>query len=90
MSTCRQVARKTLLTVTGLVSVHDATWTTDRERAARRWQDVHPELADGLDELVAWSSWHDTATKRRLAHALDTTVDRIVHQFATDVGLWPT
>lgn len=86
----RRVARKTLLSVAGLVSIHDATWTTDREHAARRWQQIHPELAHGLDELVAWSSPPATADPARVAARLDTTVDQIVHQFAHDIGLWST
>ena len=39
----------------GLVSVHDATWTTDRALAADRWADIDPELRAALPELLAWS-----------------------------------
>jgi len=85
-----RVARKTLLAVAGLVSVHAATWTTDRQRATRRWQQIHPELTDGLAELVEWATGHDTPTTQRLDDALNSTVDRIVQQFTADVGLWRT
>ena len=40
----RRVARKTLLAVAGLVSVHDRTWTTDRTTAAHRWAQVNCRL----------------------------------------------
>jgi uncharacterized protein len=85
----RRVARKTLLTVTGLVSVHDTTWTTDRDTAARRWQHIHPELALGLDDLVTWSNGHEAATHAQLTHCLNTTVETIMQQFASSIGLWP-
>lgn len=85
----RRVARKTLLAVTGLVSVHDTTWTTDRDTAARRWKHIHPELAHGLDDLVSWSTGHKAATHAQLTHCLNTTVDTIVQQFASSIGLWP-
>lgn len=85
----RRVARKTLLAVTGLVSVHDTTWTTDRHTAARRWKHLHPELALGLDDLVTWSIGHNAATHSQLTNRLNTTVDTIVQQFASSIGLWP-
>jgi len=39
----RRIARKTLLAVAGLVSVHDDTWTTDR-RGAQRWGEIDPGI----------------------------------------------
>lgn len=86
----RVVGRKTLLAVAGLVSVNDRTWTTDRERAATRWGQVHPELADGLAELRDWTNGLTTARHQGLAFRLDNTVDRIVDQFAVLIGLWGT
>lgn len=86
----RIVARKSLLAVAGLVSVHDETWTTDREEASRRWGQIHPGLADGLHELLEWSALRSTPTTARLAHHLATTIDQIVGQFTADIGLWPT
>lgn len=83
----RRVARKTLLAVAGLVSVHDATWTTDRERAAVRWSSVHPSLRAGLAELLAWVTG-DAADRQGLHRSLDGVVASIVEQFAADIGLW--
>ncbi len=84
----RRVARKTLLAVAGLVSVHDATWTTDRAIAVRRWPEVHPELAAGVAELFAWSVGDAQADHGRLAQQLDGTVARVTQQFADSIGLW--
>jgi uncharacterized protein len=50
-----RVARKTLLAVAGLVSVHDHGWTTDRTRAARRWSELEPGLAAHLTRLLSWA-----------------------------------
>ena len=51
-----RVARKTLLAVAGLVSVHDHTWTTDRSRAVRRWSELEPGLAAQLGQLLSWAT----------------------------------
>jgi len=59
----RRLARKSLLAVAGLVSVHDDTWTTDRSTAAARWAEIEPTFADDLDMLLAWS--RDNATPDR-------------------------
>ena len=89
----RLVARKTLLAVAGLVSVHDSTWTTDRARAADRWGEVHPDLADRLSELLDWAvrapAASSGATHDRVNRHLDTTVQQIVQQFDDAIGLWP-
>ena len=50
-----RAARKTLLAVAGLVSVHDHTWTTDRVRAVRRWSELEPGLAADLARLLCWA-----------------------------------
>lgn len=84
----RRVARKTLFAVTGLVSMHDSTWTTDRLRAARRWADVHPDLDPGLDELARWSESRDLPDELRLRTALDGVVPAVVAQFEQSIGLW--
>jgi hypothetical protein len=86
----RRIARKTLLAVAGLVSIHDATWTTDRERAAGRWSEVHPRLHAGLEELVAWAVGGSVADREAIHRSLDGVVASIVEQFATDIGLWTT
>jgi hypothetical protein len=84
----RHLARKTLLAVAGLVSVHDATWTTDRTTAAARWVEIEPSLADDLHMLLAWS--HDTATPDRhsVKAALEGVVARITTSFEASIGLW--
>ncbi len=84
----RRVARKTLLAVAGLVSLHDATWTTDRNTAAQRWAEIHPSLADDLAELIAWSDQSAVANGASLANALDGVVAEIVRSFADMIGLW--
>lgn len=88
----RRVARKTLLAVTGLVSVHDATWTTDREGAAQRWSVVDPPLSAHLAKLVAWSEGHlqPTATEVQDALAPDGVVDQVTRAFENSIGLWRT
>ena len=83
----RRIARKTLLAVAGLVSVHDATWTTDREWAARRWSEVHPPLRAGLEELLAWVAG-DSADRQAIDRSLDGVVAVVVEQYAADIGLW--
>ncbi len=84
----RRVARKTLFAVSGLVSVHDATWTTDRLSAVRRWAQVHPDLAPGLGDLAAWSEGRELPDQPRLLAALDGVVSTVVTQFDRSVGLW--
>ena len=84
----RRTARKTLLAVAGLVSVHDAIWTTDRATAARRWSEVHPDMAAGLAELLAWATDERQADRPRLVEQLATTVARVARQFDESIGLW--
>ena len=86
----RRIARKTLLAVAGLVSVHDRTWTTDRARAARRWSEVHPTLQAELQELVAWADGTEDADDAAVERSLDVVVAPVVAQFAADIGLWDT
>jgi hypothetical protein len=84
----RRIARKSLLAVAGLVSIHDATWTTDRERAARRWSRVHPDLDAGLAELHAWAVGAAAADRGAVDRSLDEVVTVVVEQFAAEIGLW--
>jgi len=84
----RRVARKTLLAVAGIVSVHDRTWTTDRELAARRWATVDPARAAGLATLLAWSDGSSVPAAAAVRTALDTTVAPVAATFAALVGLW--
>jgi len=84
----RRIARKSLLAVAGLVSVHDKTWTTDRARAAARWAETEPSHADELLMLLAWSGGESIADRGSVAAALDGIVAHIGRSFATSVGLW--
>ena len=90
-----QVARKSLLALAGLVSVHDATWTTDRARAAGRWAAVEPAYAAELARLLGWSASARRPTGRRpergdVARVLadDGVVGAITARFADLVGMW--
>ena len=85
-----RVARKTLLAVAGLVSVHDRTWTTDRGRAARRWSEVDPGLSDPLTQLLSWTAagQHPAPAEVRDALAGDGIVGMIVQRFDHLIGLW--
>jgi hypothetical protein len=86
----RRLARKSLLAVAGLVSVHDATWTTDRALAAARWAAIDPELRAALPELVAWSDGHSLPGRRHeVERMLDVATARIVAAFAETISLWP-
>jgi uncharacterized protein len=85
-----RAARKTLLALASLVSVHDATWTTDRQAASRRWSEVDPEMAEDLAMLLSWSEFSSTPapTRERVQEVLEGPVARIVAAFAATVGLW--
>ena len=83
-----RLARKTLLAVAGLVSVHDHTWTTDRAFAATRWGEIEPVLANDLQILLAWSGGMALPDPRSVEAALDDAVDRIVRSFDRSIGLW--
>lgn len=84
----RRVARKTLLAVAGLVSIHDNTWSTDREHAARRWSQIEPDRADDLERLLAWSAERSRPTRSRVAKMLDDTIDLVVATFGEQIGFW--
>ena len=85
-----RAARKTLLAVAGLVSVHDRTWTTDRSRAARRWGDVEPPLAAPLARLWSWSSGERRPAPAEVERALayDGIVATVADRFGSLIGLW--
>jgi predicted nucleotidyltransferase len=84
-----RIARKTLLAVAGLVSLHDTIWTTDRRNAARRWSEVHPGLEAGLDQLLAWAYGTVRADGDAVHRELGGVVSTIAQQFADNIGLWP-
>jgi uncharacterized protein len=85
-----RVARKTLLAVAGLVSVHDRTWTTDRLRAVRRWGECEPGLAVQLARLLSWATRERRPAPREVASALadDGIVSMIAERFDRLIGLW--
>ncbi|MFD7075271.1 hypothetical protein ACFV9G_13775 [Nocardioides sp. NPDC059952] len=85
----RRIARKSLLAVAGLVSVHDGTWTTDRSAAAARWSEIEPSLAPGLARLESLSetggaSEEETGTLLGAGGV----IEHLTARFATDIGLW--
>jgi hypothetical protein len=84
----RRIARKTLLAVAGLVSVHDGGWTTDRLLAARRWSQIQPAAAAGLRELVRWADDEEVPTEAQVRTALDGIVVVTTESFASSIGLW--
>ena len=86
-----RVARKTLLAVAGLVSVHDRTWTTDRSRAARRWGEVEPHLDGQLGQLWSWASAEGRPSPADVERALagDGIVAAVAARFGSLIGLWP-
>ena len=85
-----RVARKTLLAVAGLVSVHDDTWTTDRSRAVLRWSELEPGLAAQLGGLHSWATSGSCPSREEVGQALahDGIVSVIVQRFGRLIGLW--
>ncbi len=84
----RRIARKLLLAIAALVSVHDASWTTDRDYAANRWSAVHPELASDLSLLLSWTPAGSISTRSAVERVLTGVVNTIVDQFASQIGFW--
>ena len=88
-SLARRIARKTLFAVTGLVSIHDTIWTTDRVAAAHRWGLAKPELAASLATLVAWGNGAPAKPPQpEIQSALDGVVADVVNEFRGRIGLW--
>ena len=85
----QRMARKSLLAVAGLVSVHDHTWTTDRETSAHRWSEIEPVHHDGLAQLMSWTSTTPDPQVDTVRDVLDGTVEAIVSVFSELIGLWP-
>lgn len=87
-----RVARKTLLAVAGMVSVHDQTWTTHRSAAATRWSEIEPGLAPGLALLDEWATGVRPPSPAEVRELLvdGGLVPRVVGRFDDVVGLWPT
>jgi uncharacterized protein len=85
----QRMARKSLLAVAGLVSVHDHTWTTDRETSAHRWSQIEPAHHDGLAQLISWTSTRPAPQVDTVRDVLEGTVEPIVSVFSELIGLWP-
>jgi uncharacterized protein len=85
----RRLARKTLLAVAGLVSIHDGTWTTDRVLAADRWAEIDPELRAALQTLLPWSEGQALPSDDAVQRMLNVSTPRINAAFAATIGLWP-
>jgi hypothetical protein len=85
-----RAARKALLAVAGLVSVHDRTWTTSRARAARRWGELEPGLAAHLGRLLSWATGERRPSREEAGPALadDGIVAAITERFGRLIGLW--
>ena len=83
----RRIARKTLLAVAGLVSIHDRCWTTDRETAAQRWSQIDSSAAEVMT-LLRWAEGDVAPTFAAIRDALDGIVARTTASFATSIGLW--
>ncbi|MEU4385708.1 nucleotidyltransferase domain-containing protein [Promicromonospora sp. NPDC023805] len=86
----RRVARKTLLAVAGMVSVHDKTWTTDRLHAADRWSEIEPALGAHLAQLWSWADGAQLPALGTLASMVADggPVATVVQQFDAVAGLW--
>lgn len=84
-----RVGRKTLLAVAGLVSVTDATWTTDRGTAAHRWGELRPAWREDLRRLLRWArGTTDDPASVRAALGDAGVVEGVVSDFAERIGLW--
>lgn len=86
----RRVARKTLLAVAGMVSVHDNIWTTDRQRAVQRWSEIEPALGPELARLWSWVDGAQIPARDAVGRVLadDGLVAAVVRQFDAVAGLW--
>jgi uncharacterized protein len=80
-----RIARKTLLAVAGLVSMRDATWSTDRRTGARRWHELEPGAP-----VAALVGWLDTPPSDRAAihEVIEGPVSEVVRSFRSEIGLW--
>ncbi|SDJ72223.1 hypothetical protein SAMN05428985_101132 [Nocardioides sp. YR527] len=84
----RRIARKSLLALAGLVSVHDGTWTTDRSAAAR-WSEIEPALAPQLARLrTLCGSGGGSADETEALLASGGVIESIATRFAAEIGLW--
>jgi hypothetical protein len=80
-----RIARKTLLAVAGLVSMRDATWSTDRRGCAARWAELEPDPHFGT--LVAWLD-APPQDPEEIHRVLLGPVAGVIEAFESDIGLW--
>lgn len=87
----RRIARKTLLAVAGLVSVHDHIWTTDRKYGASRWGQINLQHQKSLEKLAAWSEGTKIASISEINEVLchKGTIHSVAEDFQNNIGLWP-
>ncbi|MGP5072822.1 nucleotidyltransferase domain-containing protein [Arthrobacter rhombi] len=86
----QSIARKTLLAASGVVSVLDRTWTTDRGTAANRWVEIEPCYTHEVAMLLKWIDDDSTATATELNAVLSPNgiVANVTNRFADTIGLW--
>ena len=80
-----RIARKTLLAVAGLVSLRDASWSTDRRACAVRWNELEPGIP--VDTLVTWLD-EPPGDRAAIEPVLEGPVEGIVRAFESEIGLW--
>lgn len=70
--------------------MHDRTWSTDRNTAARRWAELDPPHADEIARLLGWAEGRSVASAAELAAALrpNGVVAIAADRFAAEIGLW--
>lgn len=85
-----RIARKSLLAVAGLVSIHDHIWTTDRKSSALRWVHLNPQWHPMMDKLIAWSEGTERPSLQEVTDVLspDGIVSAIVDDFRKNIGFW--
>lgn len=86
----RRIARKTLLAVAGLVSIHDHIWTTDRQSSAMRWGNLNPQWKTAIEKLAAWSEDKKTPSISEIDAVLSDNgiIKFVVDDFQRKIGLW--
>ena len=87
-SLASRIARKSLLAVAGLVSVHDNTWTTDRTSSACRWAEIEPDLGRDLETLVTWIDGDVAPARHEVSRILTGFADELVRSYSSIIGLW--
>lgn len=85
----RRIARKSLLALAGLVSVHDGAWTTDRLAAVARWSEIEPARSPELARLrTLCDSGGASADETKALLAAGGVIESIAARFSAEIGLW--